>query len=346
MLTRRGMLRGATGTGLMLASGARPAAAQGSPQGWQQASQRERNKAVVLAYKEAMKTKPQKEVEAAFMGPRYRRIRSGMQNIAANARDQGFPGAGDYLRGAFPDRTDTVEEIIADGDMVGLLFKLTGTHKGHFFGIAPTGKSIDVSEVGIFRIADGKIVESWFMADEVRLLRQIGATLPARKDGKRIVPPVTGEGQDADAVIRRLEANTLSTVEDRNRLLVVRSKGTAPPKDVRAADFRQRRAGFQNLREFGVRHGAPKETVTSAMPARRDPIDGLLAEGEKVWMRFKLAAVHSKPLYSLPPTGRRVEAPEIGIARIVDGKWKDAWYFGDELGLLLQLGYADRVLAP
>lgn len=338
MLTRRGMLRGATGAGLLLAGGARGAAAQASP--------RERNKAAVLGYKEAMKTKPQKEVEAAFMGPGYRRLRSGMQNIAANARDQGFPGAGDYLRGAFPDRTDTVEEIIADGDMVGLLFKLTGTHKGNFFGIAPTGKPIDIYEAGIFRLADGKIVESWFMADEVRLLRQIGATLPPRKDGTRIAPPVTGEGQDADAVIKRLAAGALNTVEDRNRLLVVQSKGSAPPKDVRAPDFRQRRAGFQNLREFGERNSAAKETVTAAMPERRDPIDGLLAEGEKVWMRFKLSAVHSKPLYGLPPTGRRVEAAEIGIAHIVDGKWKDAWYFGDELGLLLQLGYADQVLAP
>ena len=338
MLTRRGILTGAAGASLMLAGGARAAPAQ--------APQREHNKAVVLAYKEAMKSKPQQEVEAAFMGPRYRRVRSGMQNIAANARDQGFPPAGDYLRGAFPDRTDTVEEIIADGDMVGLLFKLTGTHKGNFFGIAPTGKPIDVYEAGIFRLADGKIIESWFMADEVRLLRQIGATLPARKDGTRIVPPVTGEGEDADALIKRLAAGPLDRVEDRNRLLVVQSKGSAPPKDLRAPDFRQRRAGFQNLREFGERGGAAAETITAAMPERRDPIDGLLAEDERVWMRFKLFAVHSKPLYGLPPTGRRVEAPEIGIARIVDGKWKDAWYLGDELGLLLQLGYADRVLAP
>lgn len=337
-MTRRGMLTSAAGAGLALAGGTRLAMAQ--------ASQRERNKAAVLGYKEAMKTKPQKEVEAAFMGPGYRRLRSGMQNIAANARDQGFPPPGDYLRGAFPDRTDMVEEIIADGDMVGLLFKLTGTHKGNFFGIAPTGKRIDVYETGLFRLVDGKIVESWFMADEVLLLRQIGATLPARKDGTRIVPPVTGAGEDADAVVKRLAAGSLAAVEDRNRLLVAQSKATAPPKGVRAPDFRQRRAGFQNLREFGERRGAAKDTVTSAMPERRDPIDGLHAEGEKVWMRFELAAVHSGPLYSLPPTGRRVEAPEIGIVRIVDGKWTDAWYFGDELGLLLQLGYVDQVLAP
>lgn len=337
MLNRRGLLRAAA-AGLWLTGSARRAAAQ--------AAQRERNKAVVLAYKEAMKSQPQQAVEAAFMGPGYRRLRSGMHNIAANARDQGFPPPGDYLRAAFPDRTDTVEEIIAEGDMVGLLFKLAGTHKGNFFGIAPTGKPIDVYEAGIFRLADGKIVEAWFMADEVGLLRQIGATLPARKDGQRIVPPVTGEGQDADAVIKRLTADPPTTVEDRNRLLVVRSKGAAPPANLRAPDFRQRRAGFQNLREFGERRGAAAQTVTSAMPERRDPIDGLMAEGDKVWMRFKLAAVHSKPLYGLAPTGRRVEAAEIGIARIVDGQWKDAWYFGDELGLLLQLGYADQVLAP
>ena len=340
MLTRRGMLRGAAGTSLMMAGGARIARSQ-------QASQHERNKAVVRGFKEAQKLgKSVKEVEAEFMTPNYRRHRGGMLHLAANAAGQGFPGAGDYLRGAFPDRVDTGVEIVADGDMVGYLFKLTGTHKGNLFGIEPTGKNIDVYEAGIFKLIDGKISEAWFMADELALLRQIGATLPPRKDGKRIVPPVTGEGEDADAVIERLEAGRSRPSRTRNKLLVARSKGSAPPKDLRAPDFRQRRAGFQNLRDFGERNGAPTQTVTSAMPERRDPIDGLLAEGDKVWMRFKLAAVHSKPLYGLPPTGRRVEAPEIGIARIVDGKWQDAWYFGDELGLLLQLGYADQVLAP
>ena len=113
---------------------------------------------------------------------------------------------------------------------------------------------------------------------------------------------------------------------------------------MRATDFRQRRAGFQNLREHGERSGTAKETVTAAMPERRDRIDGFLAEGDKVWMRFKLAAVHCKRLYGLPPTGKRVEAAEIGIMRVEDGKLKDGFYFGDELSLLLQLGYVDEVL--
>jgi predicted ester cyclase len=54
-------------------------------------------------------------------------------------------------------------------------------------------------------------------------------------------------------------------------------------------------------------------------------------------MRFKVAGTHGGKLYGLPPTGRRVEVPEIGIMRFTDGKWKDAFYFADELGLMLQL---------
>jgi predicted ester cyclase len=35
------------------------------------------------------------------------------------------------------------------------------THRGEFFGIAPTGKQINVTKMLIARIADGKIVEMW-----------------------------------------------------------------------------------------------------------------------------------------------------------------------------------------
>ena len=175
MLTRREC--SPAGAGLMLAGSSREAAAQ--------ASQLERNKAAVRGFKEAQKAgKSVKEVEAAFMTPNYKRHRGGMFHLAANAAGQGFPGAGDYLRRAFPDRVDTGVEIIAEGDMVGYLFKLQGTHRGNFFGIPPTGKTVDVYEVGIFKLIDGRISEAWFMADELALLRQLGATLPTRKDEK------------------------------------------------------------------------------------------------------------------------------------------------------------------
>ena len=82
----------------------------------------------------------------------------------------------------------------------------------------------------------------------------------------------------------------------------------------------------------------------TALPGRRDRIDNLIADDEHVWMRFRVAGTHGAPLYGLPATNKQIEVPEIGIMRFADGKWTEAWYFADELGLLLQLGAVDMLL--
>jgi len=336
MLARRTFLAAslATGAGWALPAIDRAAA---------QTSVLERNRAAVRRFKEAQGTKEEADAMREVLSPSYKRRRGGIEHLAANARDQGFPGPGSYLRGAFPDRTDTIEDIVADGDRVGMLFRVRGTHKGNFFGIAPTDKPFDILELGIFRLADGKITEAWFMADELGLLLQLGAKMPARKDGQRIVPPVTGGGNDPDELVAQLKAKS-STAQDRNRLMVVTSKGSAPAASERAADFRQTRVGFQHLRDYGNAKVVGSETITAALPGRRDRVDEVLAEGDEVWMRFRVAGTHGGKLYGLAPTGRRVEVPEVGRMRFVDGKWKEAWYFADELGLLLQLDAVDAVL--
>lgn len=103
--------------------------------------------------------------DAGDAGPAsyYKRLRGGAHHLASNARDQGFPGPGPYLRAAFPDRVDVIEEVIAEGDKVGLLFRLTGTHLGNLFGIPPTRRKVDVYEVAILRVVGGKMTEGWFM---------------------------------------------------------------------------------------------------------------------------------------------------------------------------------------
>jgi predicted ester cyclase len=337
MLTRRTLLTAslATGAGLALPAIDRAGA---------QAPALERNKAAVRRFKEAQGTREEADAMREVLAPNYKRWRGGIEHLAANARDQGFPGPGAYLRGAFPDRTDTIEDIVADGDRVGMLFRVRGTHKGNLFGIASTDKPFDIHELGLFRLADGRITEAWFMADELGLLQQLGAKMPARKDGRRIVPPVTGGGEDPDALVVQLKAQPNPTAQDRNRIMVVSQKGSAPAASDRAGDFRQTRVGFQHLRDYGNAKGVGKETITAALPGRRDRIDDVLAEGETVWMRFRVAGTHGGRLYGLAPTQRPVEVPEVGIMRFADGKWKEAWYFADELGLLLQLDAVDAVL--
>jgi predicted ester cyclase len=332
MITRRDFLirTANAGAGFAIASQfPRSAAAQ--------TSETERNKAIVRAYKETAKTKSAAALQVEYFAPNYKRLRGGLQNLANNAEGQGFPDNGEYLRGAIPDRNDIVEEIVAEGDKVGMLWRVTGTHRGPLFGIPPTGKAVNFYEAGIFKLAEGKIVEAWFLGDEAGLLKQLGAKIPPRKDGRMIVPPVTNAGEDPDAAIKRIEAGDLSKAENRNRLIVARSKGSATYPDERAPDFKQLRFGFQHMRDFGIANGTVKQSITEALPDRRDRIDGFLAEGNKVWMLFKVSGTQSAPLYGVAPTNRRVELPEIGIMTFAEGKWKQAWYFGDELGMMLQL---------
>ena len=82
------------------------------------------------------------------------------------------------LRGAFPDWSETVEDLVAEGDRV--VFRVTGrpTHRGEFMGIPPTGKRATVTGIVIFRLQDSRISEAWVNVDTLGMLQQLGV-IPA-----------------------------------------------------------------------------------------------------------------------------------------------------------------------
>src|SRR5262245_58839797 len=65
------------------------------------------------------------------------------------------------LFAAFPDFQRSMDDIIAEGDKVVARYTARGTHLGEFLGVQPTGKSVTVRWVTIYRIADGKVAEEW-----------------------------------------------------------------------------------------------------------------------------------------------------------------------------------------
>jgi steroid delta-isomerase-like uncharacterized protein len=77
------------------------------------------------------------------------------------------------FREAFPDLTFRIEHLVGEGDVFVSRWVATGTHDGEWMGIAATGKKIEYSGVNLFRIACGKIVESWGEANHLGLLRQL-----------------------------------------------------------------------------------------------------------------------------------------------------------------------------
>jgi predicted ester cyclase len=300
----------------------------------------ERNKAVALRFKKNQGTPQMPQVEKEVLAPHYNRARGGNLHLASNARgeDMGHPGL--YLREAIPDRVDVIERVIADGDRVGLLFRVTGTHTGTFFGIPPSGGKLDVYEAALIRIEDSRMVEGWFMMDEIALMQQMGATLPRRRDGELVPPPLPDGGEDAEALAARLAAQPPATEQDRNKLLAVRSRSRSAglTKAGYAPGYRHLRYGFHHLREYGRRHGLGDPALDKAIPDRRDRIEVLMAEGDEVWMRFTTGGTHTGALYGVTPTGRSVRVPVVQILKFADGKVREGWTFADELGFLLQIG--------
>ncbi len=68
-------------------------------------------------------------------------------------------------RMAFPDWQEDLTQLIAEGDMVVSRFRTQGTHQGRFWDIDSTGIKIEMQEVVIFRIREGKIAEQWSYPD-------------------------------------------------------------------------------------------------------------------------------------------------------------------------------------
>jgi predicted ester cyclase len=74
-----------------------------------------------------------------------------------------------------PDLTSTIEAIVVGQDHVAASFVYTGTHRGIYFGIAPTGTALRFTSCDIFRVQDGLTAEHWGMGDIAGVLAQLRA---------------------------------------------------------------------------------------------------------------------------------------------------------------------------
>lgn len=79
------------------------------------------------------------------------------------------------LKKAVPDARYKVQDLIADGDRVVVRWEMHGTHKGSFPGIdiAPTGQTITLKGIALYRIEKGKLMERWVVSDLHGLLEEI-----------------------------------------------------------------------------------------------------------------------------------------------------------------------------
>lgn len=78
------------------------------------------------------------------------------------------------IKAGIPDLHAEIHSMAAAGDYVFTELTWAGTHTGDLFGIPATGKPIVHNGILVRRLADGKIVESWEIWDDLTLLNGLG----------------------------------------------------------------------------------------------------------------------------------------------------------------------------
>jgi len=76
-------------------------------------------------------------------------------------------------RRAFPDHHQQITDVVAAGDRVVARWTAAGTHLGEFRGIGPTGRTVQYTGIGMHRLVDARIAETWAQWDELGLIRQL-----------------------------------------------------------------------------------------------------------------------------------------------------------------------------
>jgi predicted ester cyclase len=87
---------------------------------------------------------------------------------------EGFKQLNTQFRSAFPGFRMEIEDILAEGDKVAGRIRFRATNTGSFQGMPPTGKAVDVTGAGIFRVVDGRVTDNWVNFDMLGLLQQLG----------------------------------------------------------------------------------------------------------------------------------------------------------------------------
>jgi len=107
--------------------------------------------------------------------------------IPGPATYESYRAAALMYQTAFPDLHIQVDAIFAEGDKVVVRWTATGTQRGELMGIPASGKKVKYTGITIYRVADGKIAESWWAFDAFGLVQQITSAAEWTPEGTRII---------------------------------------------------------------------------------------------------------------------------------------------------------------
>jgi steroid delta-isomerase-like uncharacterized protein len=92
---------------------------------------------------------------------------------------------------AFTERESVIDDVIASGDRVVVRYTVRSTYRGGYLDLPANGQTVRETGIIIYRLANGKVAETWFEGNDLELARQLGARITA---GAAAVPPPDSPG--------------------------------------------------------------------------------------------------------------------------------------------------------
>ena len=242
-------------------------------------------------------------------------------------------------RTAFPDGNMSIDDIIVEGNLVGIRNTWHGTQKADFYGIPASGKWVDVTSIGIDRVVNGQVAEGWGELDMVGMMQQLGA-LPLIGTGSVSAgrSPLWGSSSTKTGQSRQsTEANKATLL----RFIEAISHGdrSALEQVVDVFSYAEHNPvwGGESL------EGALRTylTLRSAVPDLHFEVerDIMVAEGDQVLAHSIVTGTHTgAELFGVAPSGKQLKWTHSDFVRIVDGKIVDRWVSADTLTFFQQLG--------
>lgn len=246
------------------------------------------------------------------------------------------------FRGGFPDVHFTIRTMLAEGDKVATRVTGTGTHRGDFFGVEPTGARANWASHGIFRVRDGKIVEHWGQPDLLALLSQIGG-----------IPPEAGVGPPADTSHLTPHPDVPppdphdSVMLERNKRAAAWAHDVAFTKGDLSEVERYVAADYVDhppARPYQVALSGPTSLIEDVQAFRRafpdlvTTCEDLVAEGNEVAARGRWVGTHLGDFFGIPPTQRSMDVQGINFFRFASGQVVERFGTWDVITFMQQLG--------
>ena len=122
------------------------------------------NKAVAISYINTVVNNRKLNLVNDIFAPEY--VFHGMNGKDSHSMtDSSLISFLTYLFKAFPDLQYTIDNAIAENDLVALNLTATGTHKNEFLGYPASNNKVVFKEMFFFKFSKMKIVDGWGVVD-------------------------------------------------------------------------------------------------------------------------------------------------------------------------------------